>query len=126
MTKKEQALLQQYRERAALTLPPYEKPKPITEYGGYRMGYFGHMGSAYGCATLGWSNGHSHRRVADRLPSGEPGDYERDHNGSSWGAGEMYETELDALRAIRWGYTEHVMRRLEAIDAKIEALEPKS
>lgn len=109
MTKAEKALLDQFRERAALTLPPYERPKPARVDGGnYNNpvpGWFCNVHSRE--ITHGCSNGISHSRF-------------RTDRTESQGHGVMYATKFDAAKALRWAVTEMVMSQIAAVDALVE------
>lgn len=124
MTKAEQALVQELRERAALTLPPYEKPQPMTmDEIAYRRSRSGHgyveawfQNAHTSRVTLGWTTGYSHR-TEGAVPVGE----NRHLTGSQTG-GRPYATRLQAYRAMRWEATREAMAKLARIDRDIEQI----
>lgn len=123
MTKVEKALVERLRIRASLTLPPYEKPVPFEpEERQYpeRSEQVAWFQNAHGMSvTKGWTERGGHNRNAE-LPVGSG------YRNGSQGSGQPYRTQLEAYRAMRWDATEECMRKLAAIDAKIEELEAKS
>jgi|SRR6185312_6763198 len=115
MTKKEERAIEQIRFRAALNLPPFEKPKQVewtVTRGEKTAGWFQNSYSRR--VTLGWSDGMSHNPECASVPMG------RGYVSATQGKGQMYATKLDALKAMRWEATEKVMRELAEIDAMIE------
>lgn len=107
MTKAEKQLLQTFRERASLTLPPYEEPKPMKVAPDLKKLTIGWFTNGYGEVSQGCSDGYNHSRWSTEKTN-------------SQGPGCMYETKLDALRAMRWRATERAMKELGGIDALIE------
>jgi hypothetical protein len=123
MNKAEKALVEGLRARAALTLPPYEEPQPMTlaeiereqARTGNRYVEAWFMNAYAGWVTKGWTTGYIHDREAPLPPSDGRGR----RSGSQTG-GRAYATALDAHRAMRWEATREVMQKLARIDAMVE------
>lgn len=114
MNKAEKAAMQELRERAALTWPPFEKPRPMNiaaeqERTGDRL-------------IVGWWMNSYEPRVAQGCSNGIHHSIWSTTETHSQQAGRFYRTELEAWRALRWEATESVAQKLGAIDAQIAAL----
>lgn len=121
MTKAEKALLQEYRNRAALTLPPYEEPQPLTEEQiRTRRGsdlaavvWFQNLHNKQ--VTMGWSTGSHH---GTGTYEGRKGSAYISY-GSRRGHAQCYGSEQEAWRAMRWQATRKAMDELGWLDAHI-------
>ena len=107
MTKAEQAAMQDLRVRAALGWPQYEKPSPMQLQPDMRKLVVGwHMNAYTGEVGQGCTNGYNHCRHSTTKTSTQ-------------GAGRFWDTELEALQALRWEMSERFASDLQKIDARI-------
>lgn len=106
MTKKEQALLESYRLLAALHPPTYPYPEPIVVTDG-KLVVGWHQNAYSGNVDKGCTNGTYHST------------WSTDHC-TSQGRGTFYATKREAPMAMRWDLTRECMRKLLALDKRIE------
>lgn len=112
LTKKDQALIQELRNRAALTLPPYERPVPMDTDTATRINPTVGFGIRGEYIESQWSRADVHGTMPLPNPNG--------YTGGSKGPGILYATKLEALKELRWRVTQECMTKLGRLDAQIE------
>lgn len=111
MTKHEQAEMEELRIRLALAWPEYPVPQAVSFATGIgsnhlRSGWF--MNAYNGEISEGCSTGVFHSRRSTTKTD-------------SQNAGKMYDSKLDALKAMRHEMTREFAEKLRKVDQKIEA-----